>query len=69
MRRLWCRFFGHDNVWTLDPLRPTEHVAVCLTCRDRAWSYQPSRPGTSTGIPGIDPMDADTNGLGEDPDA
>lgn len=39
MRRLWCRWFGHDNIWTLDPMRPGEHIVTCLTCRDRAFSY------------------------------
>lgn len=39
MRRLWCRIFGHDNVWTFDPLRPDEHIVVCLSCRRRAYGW------------------------------
>lgn len=37
MRRLWCRFFGHDNVWTFDPLQPDTRIVVCLSCGRRAY--------------------------------
>lgn len=40
MRKYFCHWFGHDNIWTLDPVRPTEFVVVCLRCRDRSYSYR-----------------------------
>ena len=46
MRKLWCHWFGHDNVWTLDPLAPGEFIVVCLNCRDRAYSTRHLTPTT-----------------------
>lgn len=40
MRRLICRWLGHDNIWTLDPLRPGETIVACLRCRERGYSYR-----------------------------
>ena len=49
MRRLLCAIWGHENIWTLDPLNPGETVVVCLRCRDRAWSYRGNRPESGEG--------------------
>lgn len=49
MRRLVCCWFGHENIWTLDPLHPGEFIVICLRCRNRAFSYRPLPPASDQG--------------------